>query len=327
MPLQLISSWSKCQEMIKSVIDAPEPRFIGRMGGSDTDAVADRLAAEIESPASGCDAARRHLRRLRQFNGYYDLDNSDAKYLAFLHLLLKCYSACGEIAFVDAKLLTMYFPTMINAIYQLKTVPYRAGFEQIVNTIARQPREAHAYPYTFYETLSGNLNLFRVFEQSLTGKRVLVISPFETSIHANWGSRRRFLRDYVYPEFEVLTVNTPITYDGLPREFYPHRDWFETVQALLDRVGEIDFDIALLACGSYAMPIGTLIASRMGKKAIYVGGVLQLFFGIIGRRYENPFFLNAINREAFITPVERERFAAHIPVSEEAPKDHFGAYF
>ena len=44
------------------------------------------------------------------------------------------------------------------------------------------------------------------------------------------------------------------------------------------------FDIALCSCGGY----GNIVVNRiyeMGKSAIYVGGVLQMYFGIYGMRW------------------------------------------
>jgi hypothetical protein len=327
MPLTFTAGWRECHDMIKTIIRTSGPCFIGRLGGSDTDAIADRLTADSDSSSAAREAAMRHLHRVQEFNGYYDEEKSSDKYLAFLDLLLRTYVVCDKITFVDAKLLTLYFPSMINPIYHQTNIPLRRGFERIVNAIAAKSCEAQAFPYTFYETLTGKQNLFRVFEESLRGKRVLVVSPFETSIRSNWGRRARFFRDFQYPEFHLLTVNSPITYKGLPPDCYPHGDWFETLNALIAEIRHIDFDIALLSCGSYAMPIGTFISAKMGKTAIYVGGILQLFFGIMGRRYENPFYLTAINRDAFIRPIERERFLAHVPVRSDAPLEHFGAYF
>jgi len=36
-------------------------------------------------------------------------------------------------------------------------------------------------------------------------------------------------------------------------------------------------------------------------KVTYIGGLLQLYFGIMGRRYRNQFFTDLINAEYFIT--------------------------
>ena len=52
------------------------------------------------------------------------------------------------------------------------------------------------------------------------------------------------------------------------------------------RIDEIkdSFDVALCSCGGYGNPICGAIYD-MGKSAIYVGGVLQMYFGIYGERW------------------------------------------
>jgi hypothetical protein len=62
------------------------------------------------------------------------------------------------------------------------------------------------------------------------------------------------------------------------------------------------------------------------RRAIYVGGILQLFFGVIGRRYQGPFYLNSINADAFIQPLERDNFLRHVAIDSKTAKEAFGAY-
>jgi len=169
--------------------------------------------------------------------------------------------------------------------------------------------------------------LFNAFAVGLAGKTVLVVSPFSRSIEANFDNRFSFFKNYYYPRFNLVTMNTPITYSGLPLEFYPHNDWFETLASLKEVVRTQRFDIALLACGSYAVPLGRYIEKELGRQAIYVGGVLQLFFGIMGRRYDNQFFLDQINLERFIWPVEKDRYFEHVTIDTNSPREAFGAYF
>ena len=47
---------------------------------------------------------------------------------------------------------------------------------------------------------------------------------------------------------------------------------------------ENEFDVALCSCGGYGNPICSYIYS-LNKSAIYVGGVLQMYFGIYGNRW------------------------------------------
>ena len=70
-------------------------------------------------------------------------------------------------------------------------------------------------------------------------------------------------------------------------------------------IERLDFDIALLGCGGYGLPLCNFIYKKMNKSAIYVGGGLQLLFGIMGNRWENiPMWKEIINKNdtKFIRP-------------------------
>ena len=92
-------------------------------------------------------------------------------------------------------------------------------------------------------------------------------------------------------------------------------------------IRKLDFDVAFLSCGSYALPLGNFIKEDLHRQAIYVGGVLQLLFGVMGRRYENEHFLRQINRVKFIMPVEGAQFLKHVSIAPETAREAFGAYF
>ena len=54
-------------------------------------------------------------------------------------------------------------------------------------------------------------------------------------------------------------------------------------------VSKLDFDIALIGCGAYGFPLGNFIFKKMKKTAIQLGGTVQVFFGIKGKRWEGQF--------------------------------------
>ena len=67
------------------------------------------------------------------------------------------------------------------------------------------------------------------------------------------------------------------------------------------------FDIALCSCGCY----GNLVCAeiyRLGKSAIYVGGVLQMYFGIYGNRWlkERPDILRLFMNKHWTRPKDEE---------------------
>jgi hypothetical protein len=50
-----------------------------------------------------------------------------------------------------------------------------------------------------------------------------------------------------------------------------------------------DYDICLIGCGAYGFPLAAHV-KRQGKKAVHLGGALQLIFGIKGKRWEDPHY-------------------------------------
>lgn len=122
----------------------------------------------------------------------------------------------------------------------------------------------------------------RPWTRILKGKRVLVIHPFDRTIRQQY-ARRACLFDNpdVLPDFELITLKAVQTVAGNKTEF---GDWFEALRYMEDQIDAIDFDIALIGCGAYGLPLAAYI-KRKGKKAVHIGGGLQLLFGILGRRW------------------------------------------
>jgi hypothetical protein len=266
--------------------------------------------------------------RVKLFNGYYDKSDNPENVVRFIELMIDCYLASSDLLVGGPALLSEFFPKHTNPAFRVDTSARRESFCNFFSAIADRQRPARFYPYHFVErVLLGEWTLFRLLSERIVGKRVLVVTPFEKSIHLNFARRHEFFKDYTYPDFELLTYNTPITYPGLPSDYYPDANWCATTERMKNDLATYEFDLALLSCGSYAMPLGLHIRDALKRKAIYVGGCLQLLFGIMGRRYSNKYFLNQINADAFIYPVERESYMTHITVGSASPMDAFGAYF
>lgn len=120
----------------------------------------------------------------------------------------------------------------------------------------------------------------------LKGKKVLVIHPFEDTIKKQYSIREKlFNNSNVLPEFELITLKSVQSAAGIrPNEF---NDWHEALVHMKKQIDEIDFDIAIIGCGAYGLPLAAHV-KRKGKKAFHIGGGLQLLFGIKGKRWDNP---------------------------------------
>ncbi len=134
----------------------------------------------------------------------------------------------------------------------------------------------------------------------LEGKRVLVISPFVKTIRRQYETRdfakvfEQFGRHQgrppvQYPNFELLTVQSPNTVTG--NEPFPHNNWLESFEALKQEVSSLDFDIAVAGCGGYGMPIVHYVKT-LGRGGIQAGSYAQVMFGIKGHRWRNQGWWN-----------------------------------
>lgn len=121
--------------------------------------------------------------------------------------------------------------------------------------------------------------------RALEGKKVLVIHPFASLIESQYAEKRELLfqDERVLPSFELKTLQAVQSIGG-ESEF---KDWFEALDWMKTRMDATDYDVALIGCGAYGFPLAAH-AKRMGKQSVHLGGVLQLLFGIRGKRWDDP---------------------------------------
>lgn len=138
---------------------------------------------------------------------------------------------------------------------------------------------------------------------ALAGKRVLVIHPFAESIQIQYNKRERIWGDRaVLPEFELQTIRAIQTMADQKDDRF--NDWFEALKYIIEECGKREFDIALIGCGAYGLPLAAEI-KRMGKGAIHMGGALQILFGIKGARWDTHPVISNFYNDAWIRPLEK----------------------
>lgn len=120
----------------------------------------------------------------------------------------------------------------------------------------------------------------------LKGKRVLVIHPFVDTIKRQYEKRKKlFVNPDILPEYELISLKAVQSIGGSNNEF---QDWFEALEYMKKQIYETDFDIAIIGCGAYGLPLSSFV-KNIGKKAIHIGGGTQLLFGIKGKRWEEQY--------------------------------------
>lgn len=118
---------------------------------------------------------------------------------------------------------------------------------------------------------------------SLQGKSILIVHPFAETMKKQVAHLSDLFpnRDW-FTDCTFQFIMPPFTLAGNHQE----KDWQEHYHEFLQRLSSIQsFDIALVGAGGYGMLISNYIYKEMGKSVMYIGGALQLFFGIIGKRW------------------------------------------
>jgi hypothetical protein len=149
----------------------------------------------------------------------------------------------------------------------------------------------------------------RPWTWSLRGKRILIVSPFQDSIlekipirHLLWGDSGVDL----FPDCSFVTILPPMTQAQEPSKEFDIE--LETFYKRLDELKD-SYDIALVSSGGYGNIICNYIYENHNKSSIYVGGVLQMYFGILGSRWlkERPDIMRLYLNNYWSRPKTGER--------------------
>ena len=136
----------------------------------------------------------------------------------------------------------------------------------------------------------------------LRGMRVLIVHPFVVSME-----RQSHRLAEIFPGrewFEGCTfqfVAPPMTLAGN----HQGRDWSVHLANLV-LPDPSTYDVALVAAGGYGMLIADRIF-RAGRSVIYVGGALQLFFGVVGKRWMAQEAIRRLVTDAWVRPSKEEQ--------------------
>ena len=251
---------------IKSVIDSNKPFFIGRIAGCELQISYTYLNGDFMDTAN-------ELMRLENNAGILTKTNDSLK--KYVEMLLESYDHCTVIAEWDTNG-KVFSHTGIGQ----KLIADRTPNIPKIDAIALEP-------YYFKDS----------WMPALKGKRLLIVHPFSKTLSKQ-------VNKEIFPNwFEECTfqfIQPPFTLAGN----HDNKDWEEHYNAFIESFHVEDYDIALVAAGGYGMLIADHIF-KTGKSVIYIGGALQLFFGVIGKRwFENKDILRLVNNH-WIRPEEK----------------------
>jgi len=137
--------------------------------------------------------------------------------------------------------------------------------------------------------------------EHLENKNVLVISPFVDSIRKQYEKKHLIWKDpRILPTFKNLYTLKHSHSPGIdkPSEF---NNWLDMIRHYKSLMDTIDYDVMLVGAGASSLPL-VAHAKKNGKKAIHLGGPLQLLFGIKGGRWNNGEIGKHFYNEHWVNP-------------------------
>jgi hypothetical protein len=245
---------------IKEIIKENKPFFIGRIAGCEL-----KVAYYFQQGI-----IIDELKELENNAGIYNKDRESLK--IYTKKLIESYDNCTIIAEWEQE----------GKVFEHTG----SGQEFITKRTPKIPKiDARALePYYFKDN----------WMPSLKGKKILIVHPFAKTLEKQTKNIKDIFPDMSWFEnCNIDFIMPPLTLAGN----HKNKDWQEHLSIFIEQLRtKNEFDIALVAAGGYGMLIADYIFSKMNKSVMYIGGALQLFFGIIGKRwFDNKEILKLVN--------------------------------
>jgi hypothetical protein len=278
-----------CDELMYKEIDKGLPLLVGRLGGTE----ARFISAYLKNFSPNYISRFLPLRKLNENNlekrknevqvnaGFFYDDNNKA--LNFVE------------SYVDCLINTDILGGWGYAFTWPETFALANQFLKVINKEFTAPWvERHEIK----KSSNSEIPWSGVFEN----KKILVISPFSKSIISQHKIIKKVFPTVYYPKFSLQTITAPLTSGLLGSSKIP---WSELLKDMQIEIESRDFDVALLSCGSYAYPLANHV-KKLGKIGIHSGGALQLFFGIMGNRWNSSPHITKFKNSYWIRPSSEE---------------------
>lgn len=261
-PLQREEDPDKASEMIYNLLSDDKPCMIARFGSTEMSAIINYLGVNsqrhsiwkfIQGKQPEWWWNKNIMNQMQQWSGFFPPTPENMQRF-------------GKMMLEDAKEVDVLGSWMNGEIYMRDYI----SKAQIAHLRLLEPFWTNQTPWT----------------KALEGKKILVVHPFAQLILKQYTEKRTLLfnNPAILPEFDLHVIQAVQSLGGGNNDF---NNWFEALQWMKNEIDKIDYDICLIGCGAYGFPLAAHV-KRKGKKAIHLGGALQLLFGIKGKRWENP---------------------------------------
>lgn len=258
-PLQREEDPDKASEMIYNLLSNDKPCMIARFGANELNAVINFLGVNATKRSIWKFIQGKQLEWWWNKNIRYNMQNN-AGFFPATPENMQCF---GEMMIEDTKEVDLLGSWLNQEIY-------------ITNNILQLQKIGILLLEPFWSE--------QPWTRVLKDKKILVIHPFAQTIERQYKKRELLFKNpNILPQFELTTIKAVQSLGGSDQ----FNNWFEALNWMKAEMDKVDYDICLIGCGAYGFPLAAH-AKRKGKKAVHLGGSLQLLFGIRGKRWENP---------------------------------------
>lgn len=126
----------------------------------------------------------------------------------------------------------------------------------------------------------------------LENKKVLLVSSFAALMEKQYNCGNIHKIDADFPNISIIAYKTPYTFFNNG----PDKNFFETLDVMKKDISSIDFDVAIIACGAYAVLLADH-CHNIGKTGISIGSGMHTMFGINPNKKDDPLWISTIPDE------------------------------
>jgi hypothetical protein len=273
-------------DIIAKAINSGEPKLVGRLGGTEARVLECYLdvfkGKSWFDPFATIFSLVTFAKRLRQLNsgaGVYPINRKILRYF-----ITQQFEALNDI-------------DVLGCWGSTFTWVEKYGFKSAGNNIV-----SHHSVAPWVENFPTNSKSFQPWANSLNGKKILIISGFSRSFESQFNRIGDVFPKGIFPKIACSFILSPLSMGGLN----DGKTWVDHLKRMKKEMEEVDFDVALISAGAYALPLAHH-AKKLGKVGITCGGELQLFFGVVGKRWEHFEKVTRYRNEFWVRPSEDER--------------------
>lgn len=160
---------------------------------------------------------------------------------------------------------------------------------------------AHALePYYFMD--EEQYKFYNIFNN----KKVLIITSHYETTKNQLPNINKMYKKNIFDETTTFYIYKPSQQNGGNNDENSWNYHFNIMKNEINNIKKniFDFDIALISCGGFGMIISNYIYDELNVSVMYIGGSLQLFFGIKGRRWNSNETISKNNNDYWTSVLE-----------------------